>query len=872
MVKTLKHYKVELKRLIDRRTTITNKITQHHPQHTDHTKNKQTDREINLRTLFNTRRREKFSRDSLDATKSESFSQKVLQCLIDGHPIPTRAELIKQELLSAVEIPPHEPLNLDGLQRDLPSGLTELCKKGPSFIPTPDSFDWLQLQKDFDRFRNRIRASVFFSDKPSTPAYTCDDVTGIRPPKKPSSWNAPKAKIPEVETFLSNVERDLFSTTTRRKAADNLSHEERTALTNWRHEHLFNPDSDLVIRQQDKGNRFVVVDKETDIKKSNEQIQRSSFKQIPGDPTEQHVTLVKNWAEKWHNSNHISTAWKDYIINEEAVPGKNTPLYKTHKTNTPVRLLTTGCNTAIENLSNFLEAVSAPLAEKMKSRIKDTGHLLEIINSINSDGLPENTILVSFDVVNMFPNIDNERGINTLKTAFDGRATQTPPTDCLIEALRICLYNNNSIFNNKHLLQENGTATGAPNSCSYSDLALQPIDDAVYAEAQSNYPELLYFGRYRDDIIALWVGSEERLQQFFNFINTLDDKLKFTMEIGGNTLEFLDLLISIVGNQLFTTVYSKPTDSHLYLQADSCHQKPSIKGIQKGVSLRLRRICSTLEEYDAKSKEYSAFLVARGHDPLSVTAAFAHTRTKSIVEARQKVTREASNRVVFPTKFNPRGPNVRAIVKKHSHLLTTSEAAAKIFPNGVMVACKREQNLKELLTRADPYSIKSDITDFTPRGYKRCNKKCDSCDNFVMEVDSIVSHATKKRFRIRKDFTCSSTNVIYCATCTLCCKQGVGSTVNWKSRLSIYKSHIKNKHETCSIVKHFLHDCPDNEDPSGHLVFVILDGLDNTSGLSGEEVDDLLLQKEKFWIGTLLTMHKGMNSTHDWNRAARCDK
>ena len=81
-----------------------------------------------------------------------------------------------------------------------------------------------------------------------------------------------------------------------------------------------------------------------------------------------------------------------------------------------------------------------------------------------------------------------------------------------------------------------------------------------------------------------------------------------------------------------------------------------------------------------------------------------------------------------------------------------------------------------------------------------------------------------------------------------------------------------NKHETCSIVKHFLHDCPDNEDPSGHLVFVILDGLDNTSGLSGEEVDDLLLQKEKFWIGTLLTMHKGMNSTHDWNRAARCDK
>ena len=35
--------------------------------------------------------------------------------------------------------------------------------------------------------------------------------------------------------------------------------------------------------------------------------------------------------------------------------------------------------------------------------------------------------------------------------------------------------------------------------------------------------------------------------------------------------------------------------------------------------------------------------------------------------------------------------------------------------------------------------------------------------------------------------------------------------MNWKSQ---------KKHETCSIVKHFLHDFPDNEDSSGHLVLV----------------------------------------------------
>ena len=85
-------------------------------------------------------------------------------------------------------------------------------------------------------------------------------------------------------------------------------------------------------------------------------------------------------------------------------------------------------------------------------------------------------------------------------------------------------------------------------------------------------------------------------------------------------------------------------------------------------------------------------------------------------------------------------------------------------------------------------------------------------------------------------------------------------------------SHIKHHQETCGIVKHFIHQCPDNEDPSGHIVFVILDGLNNISGLSADQVDNLLLQKEKFWIGTLCTMHKGMNLTHDWNRTKRCDK
>ena len=121
---------------------------------------------------------------------------------------------------------------------------------------------------------------------------------------------------------------------------------------------------------QDKGNRFIIVDKQTDCKKANEQIERSSFLKIDYDPTTFHINKVKDWTNKWISRNEISKEWAKCIANVNAVPGKNNILYKTHKPNNSVRLLTTGCNTAIDNLSRFIEVVCAPLTNNVETRIR----------------------------------------------------------------------------------------------------------------------------------------------------------------------------------------------------------------------------------------------------------------------------------------------------------------------------------------------------------------------------------------------------------------------------------------------------------------------------------------------------------------------
>ena len=67
------------------------------------------------------------------------------------------------------------------------------------------------------------------------------------------------------------------------------------------------------------------------------------------------------------------------------------------------------------------------------------------------------------------------------------------------------------------------------------------------------------------------------------------------------------------------------------------------------------------------------------------------------------------------------------------------------------------------------------------------------------------------------------------------------------------------------IVNHFIDVYSDTDDPSWNIRFIIIDQLNNTNNLSPDEIGNILLQKERFWILMLVTIHKGLNSTHDWN-------
>ena len=81
------------------------------------------------------------------------------------------------------------------------------------------------------------------------------------------------------------------------------------------------------------------------------------------------------------------------------------------------------------------------------------------------------------------------------------------------------------------------------------------------------------------------------------FLNSLDENLKFPEEIGSKSLCFLHLKITIDDKKFLTSVYNKPTDSHLYLDGTSCHLAKSIDGFSTGVAKRLKPICSNDRDF-----------------------------------------------------------------------------------------------------------------------------------------------------------------------------------------------------------------------------------------------------------------------------------
>lgn len=338
------------------------------------------------------------------------------------------------------------PINLSSTA--LTNAESTLLTKGPAFCPVPKDVHWQKVINDLDNFDKRIRLAVFHHNKDRDDDNR-EEESCFPAIRSTSNWMPPKSAHPEVELFLNNVRKDILEQGNLRKPGDNLTKEERLALRSLKQ-------SDNIIRIQDKGSRFVILNWQEYHSKILGQLNNSlHYDKVDSDPTLDHFDQVKNWGRKWLSEGQNSQEIATWITNLEPKPGVAFGNVKTHKRDNPLRLITSCCGTAIEWLSALTEFYLKPLSQNLPSFIKDSTDLINKIQALNAKGpFPVGSLLVSWDVVSMFPNIDNNLGITAVTKALDSRSSKFPSTDCIAEAVEICLRVNNCHFSEQNFVSK----------------------------------------------------------------------------------------------------------------------------------------------------------------------------------------------------------------------------------------------------------------------------------------------------------------------------------------------------------------------------------------------------------------------------------
>ena len=105
--------------------------------------------------------------------------------------------------------------------------------------------------------------------------------------------------------------------------------------------------------------------------------------------------------------------------------------------------------------------------------------------------------------------------------------------------------------------------------------------------------------RYIDNIFFTWTHGVEQLNLFLKDINDFYPNLKFTYETSQNSVDFLDLNVSLKDGAIFTDLHIKPTDGHQFLHYKSSHPGHIKNSIPYSQALRISRLCSSQNYFNA---------------------------------------------------------------------------------------------------------------------------------------------------------------------------------------------------------------------------------------------------------------------------------
>ena len=291
------------------------------------------------------------------------------------------------------------------------------------------------------------------------------------------------------------------------------------------------------------------------------------YKQLEESPHKDIMKGYSKYIEKYKSN--LTEKERDYLLNFESKTSNFYGLPKIHKRkdindacsiydknyvelkapeSLSFRPIVTGPTCETHRLSNLIDILLQPYTKHIKSYIKVTTDFLSILpTSTNPD-----TLLVSFDVVNLYTNIPHDLGIEAKEywlRKFPQELQTRISVEFLLEGIKFILENNHFCFNDTYFLQTKWTAMGKKFAPIYATLVLGYLEETLYRKVEDvfdlNFKTYIEenFKRSLVDCFILFRKSDEDLTKLHELINALHPSLNFTMDKSRIKLSFLDTMV-----------------------------------------------------------------------------------------------------------------------------------------------------------------------------------------------------------------------------------------------------------------------------------------------------------------------------------------
>ena len=668
---------------------------------------------------------------------------------------------------------------------------------GLNFIPTKHFFNKTDLITDINAFSWRVKLRAHF-DTTNEPGRTEFERKFHR---TNGTWE-PKTNHHTVSTFLESFKQDAFEALDKAKPnkSNNLTKNEDLALNNLM------KGTDIVISKADKGGATVIWDVKDYISEANRQLDDTNFyRKLNSDPTANHLSLVNIAIDSLHKQNHINEKLANGLKMNEA----RTPLFyllpKIHKPDNPGRPVVSSVECHTSKISEFVDYQLKPIVEQTKSYVKDTNDFINKIEDC-SGKVDGSTILVTMDVKSLYTNIPNEEGIRAVRN-FLTKTGRTILIPIIVKFLWLILTLNNFIFNGKNFLQTNGASMGTKCAPDYANLFMADFEERfIYPRINGKCP--LYL-RYIDDIFLLWQGSLQQLKDFIKEINNIHPTIKFEVKFSTKKINFLDTTVTITSDwQLKTSLYQKPTDRHNFLQHKSYHPSSTKKSLSYSQALRIKRICSSADDYLTATLALKQQFKARGYNDILVNQCLLKATEKTRHDLLHPAPKEVNGpHLTLVTTYNKSLPNIKDIIDKNWNLLSINHEISRKFCKKPLIAYKRNPNLKQLLGghMIENGKVLKRNKD-TEGSCAPCRSKIgNKCCKQMKTTSTFQNRISGKNFKIFHRVNCKDKNIVYLLECAKCMNKGyVGkSEMPMNLRMNGHRSDAR-KRDKLAVDTHFL--------------------------------------------------------------------